>query len=257
MSAQVKKIALIPVYNEELTLPWVLDALIPVVDVIVIVDDGSSDRSPFIALGRAGGRVDIRVFRLPENRGMSAALREGFLHLAGRLDRAELDADDVVFTIDADGQHDAGEIGPLCSFMEAKRLDVVLTRRSFTLYPFHKRAGNFLMTLWGSLWSGFRYYDVESGFRAMRLRVLPPLLDYYTGCRYSCAQEIAILTARLGFRVSNDFVTLIRLYRSQTRSRDVVINAVLGFWAFARWALRSKVARREALARAVLRSEPS
>jgi hypothetical protein len=173
------------------------------------------------------------------------------------LDRGELDPDDVVFTIDADGQHDAGEIGPLCSYMEANRLDVVLTRRSFTLYPFHKRLGNSLMTVWGSLWSGFHYYDVESGFRAMRLRVLPPVLDYYTGYRYSCAQEIAILTARLGFRISNNFVTIIRLYRSQTRPRDVVINALLGTWAFARWALGVKIARREPLARPVMRSEPS
>jgi len=252
----VKKIALVPVYNEESTLLSVLDGLLSVVDGIVIVDDGSSDRSPFIPLDRAGGHVDIRVFRLPENRGMSAALREGFVHLAGRLDRAELDPDDMVFTIDADGQHDAGEIRLLCNYMEANRLDVVLTRRNFTLYPFHKRLGNSLMTLWGSLWSGFRYYDVESGFRAMRLKVLPPLLDYYTGFRYSCAQEIAILTSRLGFRVSNDFVTVIRLYRSQTRPRDVMINALLGFWAFTRWAFRSKVVRREALARPVMSSEP-
>jgi glycosyltransferase involved in cell wall biosynthesis len=253
----MRKIALIPVYNEESTLLSVLEALIPHVDGIEIVDDGSSDQSSYLASKWARGRRNVNVLRLPENRGMSAALREGFVHLAARLQSAELDPEDILLTIDADGQHDAQEIGSLCEFMETGRLDVVLTRRDFSLYPHYKRIGNSMMTLWGSLWSGFRYRDVESGFRALRLKVLPPLLDYYTGYRYSCAQEIAVLTARLGFRVDNSFKTIIRLYRSQTSFRDVILNASLGFWAFARWALHSKVAPREALARPVIRSESS
>ena len=132
---------------------------------------------------------------------------------------------------------------------------MAITRRKFDLYPSHKRLGNRLMSLWGSLWSGYPYRDVESGFRGMRLKVLPALLDYYTGYRYSCAQEIAILTARLGFRVDNNFPTIIQRYRSQTGLSDVVINAALGFWAFLRWWLRRKIVRRPAVARAVIRSE--
>ncbi len=253
----MKKIALIPVYNEESTLLSVLEALLPEADVIVVVDDGSNDRSASLALDWARGRSNVSVLRLSQNKGMSAALREGFVHLAERMQGAELDPEDVLLTIDADGQHDAQSIRPLVDFMERGRLDVVLTRRDFSLYPSYKRFGNSLMTLWGSLWSGFRYFDVESGFRAMRLKVVPALLDYYTGRRYSCAQEIAILTARLGFRIDNSFKTVIHRYRSQTSFQDVIINASLGFWAFVRWAAHLKVSRRAALAEPVDPSEPS
>jgi glycosyltransferase involved in cell wall biosynthesis len=224
---------------------------------LVIVDDGSTDRSLALAKAWGRGRSRVEILQMPENRGMSSALCEGFVYLASRLADGSLAPEDLAITLDADGQHDSREIIALCEHMEREGLDVALTQRDFSLYPFHKRLGNRLMTLWGSLWSGFRYSDVESGFRAMRLKVIPPLLAYYTGFRYSCAQEVAILTARLGFRVDNRFNTVIRLYRSQTALRDVFINAALGFWAFARWALHRKTENRPALARPVISSEPS
>jgi glycosyltransferase involved in cell wall biosynthesis len=236
----VKRIALIPVYNEEATLPAVMESLVPLVDLLLVVDDGSSDRSLALARERALREPRIRVLALQRNSGMSAALRAGFLHLVSRMQAGELDPDDVVFTMDADGQHDAGQLESLSLYFQDRALDVALTRRDFALYPWHKRLGNRFMTLWGSLWSGFSYHDVESGFRALRLGVLPPLMEYYTGYRYSCAQEIAILTARLGFRVDNGFVTAIRRYRSQTRLQDVFINALLGAWAFVRWRLNRR-----------------
>jgi len=240
----MRKIALIPVYNEETTLLSVLRDLSPEVDRIVIVDDGSRDGSFELAREWARGRPEAALLRLPENRGMSEALREGFLYLADGLTSGEFGPEDILLTLDADGQHDSREIAALCRHMESNGLDVGLTRRDFSLYPWHKRLGNRLMTAWGAVWSGFPYADVESGFRAVRLKVLPRLLEYYLGRRYSCAQEIAVLTARLGFRVDNSFVTMIRLYRSQTGYKDVAVNALFGFRAFVRWALRLKVPRR-------------
>jgi glycosyltransferase involved in cell wall biosynthesis len=242
----MKKIALIPVYNEESTLRRVLDSLAPLVDQIVLVDDGSSDNSPALAVAWARDHAGAEVLKLAENSGMSAALREGFLHLASKLKKQELDADDLLLTLDADGQHDAGEISALCEYADRKSLDVALTLRDFSLYPYYKRLGNSLMTLWGSFLSGFRYSDVESGFRVMRMKVLPSLLDYYIGYRYSCAQEIAILTARLGFTVDNRFRIAIQHYRSQTGLRDVITNASLGAWVYLHWLLGLKIRGRPA-----------
>jgi glycosyltransferase involved in cell wall biosynthesis len=247
----MRRIALIPVYNEESTLRAVLESVYPKVDLLLVVDDGSVDSSLHLAMNYTRQHRNVEVLRLEKNSGMSAALREGFAHLAAHVREGRLAPEDVLLTLDADGQHDSNEIEALCLHLEKAGLDVALTRRDFVLYPAYKRLGNLLMTLWGSLWSGHLYDDVESGFRAMRLRVLPLLLDYYTGYRYSCAQEIAILTARLGFRVDNRFLTAIRLYRSQTSIRDVVLNASLGFWAFLRWVLRFKVAERPVMARRV------
>ncbi len=234
----MKKIALIPVFNEAATLLDVLDTIRRQVDRLVVVDDGSRDGSYRLAQEWAGPDEGVTLLRLPENRGMSAALREGFLHLAGELAQGKLATGDVLFTLDADGQHESAQIPALEAHMRELRLDVALTRRDFSLYPAHKRLGNLLMTLWGSLWSGRRYRDVESGFRAMRVGVLPPLLRHYRGIRYSCAQEIAVLTTRLGFRVDDSFRSEIRHYRSQTGLQDVAINAAMSLCAFLHWAFR-------------------
>jgi glycosyltransferase involved in cell wall biosynthesis len=252
----MKLIALLPVYNETSTLDAVMESLASQVDYLVIVDDGSDDSSLEVALRWASGHNRTAVLQMPENRGMSAALREGFIYAASRLRSGELGPDDLLFTLDADGQHDPGQIRALSHHVVSKGLDVALTRRNLSLYPVYKRFGNWLMTVWGRVWSGHPYHDVESGFRAMRLKAIPPLLEYYTGHRYSCAQEIAVLTARLGFRVDNRFQSVIQLYRSQTSLRDAVINASFGLWAFLRWALRRKVAERPAIARLVTPTDP-
>jgi len=251
----MRKIALIPVFNEETTLLSVLEPLSTLVDVLIVVDDGSRDRSLELAESWSRRWRHVRILCLPENRGMSSALREGFLYLAARLSAGDFDSEDLVLTLDADGQHDAREILALCEHVEREGLDVALTRRDFSLYPVHKRLGNSLMTLWARVWSGFPYSDVESGFRAMRLKVIPPVLDYYTGFRYSCAQEIAILSARLGFRVANDFHTVIQLYRSQ---RQRATFSSMPFSAFGRLPagrVRRKVGDRPPVARLVVTSD--
>jgi len=245
----MKKIALIPVYNEEGTLLPVLESLAPLVDRIVLVDDGSRDSSPALAIAWARDHAGTDVLKLEQNSGMSNALREGFLYLASKLEKRELDPEDLLLTMDADGQHDANEISGLCEYVDRKHLDVALTHRDFSLYPYYKRFGNRLMTFWGSMFSGFRYSDVESGFRVMRLKVLPSLLDYYVGYRYSCAQEIAVLTARLGFLVDNTFRIPIHHYRSQTGFRDVIINASLGAWVCLLWKFGRKIHAKPARAR--------
>jgi len=251
----MRSIGLIPVFNEENTLGGVLEAITGVVDFLVVVDDGSTDRSLDLARSFASGRTRVAVLALDENRGMSSALREGFLYLAQRLRSGDFDPEDILFTLDADGQHDPREVRALSRYMEANGLDVALTRRDFSLYPGWKRAGNRLMSFWGSLWSGFPYRDIESGFRGMRLKTLAPLLDYYRGRRYSCAQEIAVLTALLGFRIDNGFVTRIQRYRSQTALRDVFLNAMFGFLACMRLRTGRKERGRPARARALIHPE--
>ena len=248
----MRRIALIPVYNEESTLEEVLAAVTPRVDLLLIVDDGSSDRSPEIVRAWAGRCRQVELIPLPRNRGMSAALRAGFEALAARLARGELGPEDLLFNLDADGQHDPGRIEALARHIERRGLDVALTRRDFSLYPAYKRLGNRLMSLWGSLLSGYRYRDVESGFRGLRLGVVPPLLERYTGFRYSCAQEIAVITARMGFRVDNSFEVPVARYRSQTGLRDVFCNAALALVAFG----RTLGARRRDSTLAAQRAEP-
>jgi hypothetical protein len=77
----------------------------------------------------------------------------------------------------------------------------------------------------------------------MRARVLPGLLDYFTGWRYSCAQEIAIITALSGFRVDNNFRVKIAYYRPGTTIRDGFIVLFMSFYTWLRFRQGRKVRR--------------
>ena len=94
----MKILALIPAYNEETTIADVLTRTKPFVDGMIVIDDGSTDRTREIARAH-GATVVSHVI----NRGLGAAIGTGFA--AARRLKA-----DVVVTLDADGQHDPVEI---------------------------------------------------------------------------------------------------------------------------------------------------
>jgi glycosyltransferase involved in cell wall biosynthesis len=226
-----------PQFNESRTILPVLTEAAPYVDCIVVVNDGSTDIS--IALIGAWmrenrSRQSVYLISLPKNRGMSGALLAGFCQVYRMLKEDLVQADDLVINIDADGQHDPSEIPGMCDYLITTSSDVVLGVRDFSGYPRYKRIGNKGLSIWASLLTGFRYLDVECGFRAMRVGVTKRLLSYFTGRRYGCAQEIAVITALLGCNVRNDFLTSIRYYRQGARLRDGIVNMIMGLLAFLR-----------------------
>ncbi|HZQ80271.1 MAG TPA: glycosyltransferase, partial [Acidimicrobiia bacterium] len=80
-----RKIAVVPAYNEEPTVEAVLDRLHPLVDELVVVDDGSTDHTRKIIEEWLPGHPGATLLAFDENRGMSAAYYEAFSHLAARL----------------------------------------------------------------------------------------------------------------------------------------------------------------------------
>ncbi len=98
-----------PAYNEQEILPLALDEATAALDElcerfeIVMVDDGSTDRTAQILAERAERDPRVRVFTQTPNQGYSKALIRGF-------HAAEMDA---VFYTDADAQFDLREIARL------------------------------------------------------------------------------------------------------------------------------------------------
>jgi glycosyltransferase involved in cell wall biosynthesis len=112
----------IPAWNEEQSLPAVLDDLaaeLPDADVVVI-DDGSGDATADVA--RRGG---AEVIRFPENRGLPAAIAAGYSHAHSR-------GYAVCGRLDADGQHPAAELRRLVAEVRAGRCDVAVGSRYLT-----------------------------------------------------------------------------------------------------------------------------
>jgi glycosyltransferase involved in cell wall biosynthesis len=229
-----KVIVVIPAFNEEKTLLNILSRVSPRADYLVCVNDGSKDRTLSILISFARKRKNTFILDLPFNTGMAGALKNGFLFVLYLAQKKKVRMDDVVVTIDADGQHKPEYISKIVSYLNRKKVDVVLTRRDFSVYPTYKIWGNRFLTWTNSILSGKKYRDVESGLRFLKVKTLEPILKYYTGIKYSCAQEIALVSARAGFKIDNEFVVNIAYYRPGTTLWDGFIVLFMSFLAFGR-----------------------
>jgi len=222
-----RRIAVVPAYNEEPTVEAVLDRLYPLVDELVVVDDGSTDHTRKIIEEWLPTAPGATLLTFDENRGMSAAFYEAFSHLAARLRAGGISPDDHVFTVDADGQHELAVFDELCAIMEDEGLDALLVRRDLSTYPAYKRAGNWLISAWASLWAGYRLFDVESGYRVFRAEALVDALGYYRGYKYSETVEIAVVLGRRKASVRNNVLVPVPVFRSRTRLVDFAIDAAM------------------------------
>jgi glycosyltransferase involved in cell wall biosynthesis len=205
----------------------VLGRLYPLVDELVVVDDGSTDNTRAQVETWLPGHPSARLLAFDRNRGMSAAYYAAFSDLRRRMAAGELDEDDFVFTVDADGQHELSVFDQLQATAARDRSDALLVRRDLSTYPAWKRSGNWTLSAWASLWAGQRLLDVESGYRVFRLGALAEALNYYRGYKYSETVEVAVVLCRLGRRVTNDVLVPVPLYRSRTRLVDAAIDAVM------------------------------
>lgn len=236
---------LLPIFNEEETLDEILGRVSRHADGMILVDDGSSDSTPRILERFSKTRRGVFVLRLPTNRGMAGALLAGFQFALFLMDRGEASPDDVLGMMDADGQHRPEYLPEGKRLLVERGLDVLLTRRDFSVYPRYKILGNRFLTFTNRLLSGFPYQDVESGMRYLRLGAVPSILKYYRGRGYSCAQEIALLSVRQGLKVANDFLVEVPRYRAGTTLWDGFNVLFQSLGAFFRWRLDRPVRRTE------------
>ena len=213
-------VAVIPIYNEGPTVLGVLTEVAQRVDRLIAVDDGSTDDTPVLLERWAKGRKGVTIIRLPKNVGMAGAIKRGYLEAEKLLKAGKIKPEDIIINIDADGQHRPENINHLVSYMVDGGWDVVLTRRDFSKYPLYKKFGNWGLSIVARILSGFPYRDVESGFRLVRAKAVPVIMDYFMGWRYSCAQEIALITAMKGFKVTNSYMVKIAYYRPGTNALD-------------------------------------
>jgi len=184
-------IAVIPAYNEERTVGYVVGRTKKYVDEVVVVNDCSRDETA--ATAKKSGAVVVNHM---QNMGLGSSLRDGFAK-AIKLSKND---DDIIITLDADGQHDPNDIP---KFIEKIRdgYDFVLGKRDLRKYPFRKKFGNFFLNLATNFVSGTHLKDTESGFRAFTRKALSRL--HLKARRYEIAVEIIFEVGRNNLRVAN------------------------------------------------------
>lgn len=227
-----------PAFNEAATIEAVLDDLYPRIDRLVVVDDGSSDDTGAIVDRWAAGRTNVTVVHFPENRGLSAALRAGWDEVRSLLADGVVRPDDVAFSIDADGQHEPAALDGMIEHLVENRFDCVIGYRDLSYHTPYKVIGNAAMTAIGCVSGWTRFHDVESGYRVFRIGPLLEAQEYYGGFKYSETVEVAVILARLGYRVDNTYRIAIPVARTRTRLYDAAVDAVcmpLAWYRLACW----------------------
>lgn len=182
-------IALIPAFNEASRVGEVVSRARPFVSEVIVVDDGSTDRTSAVA--EAAGAT---VLRHPSNRGKGAAIATA-LEFFGRSD-----AEFAVF-LDADGQHDPAEIP---KFVETARQSgagvVVGTRMNDTrAMPVVRLLTNRFTSWLTSKLARQSIPDSQCGYRLLRRNVLADL--NLTSSRFDTETEMLIQASRAGHRI--------------------------------------------------------
>src|SRR5690242_8445051 len=109
---KTKVLIIIPCYNEESALPGVLAALRQIEPAngytydILVIDDGSTDNTPLIAL-----ETDTPLLCLPVNLGIGGAVQSGLVY-------AQRNNYQLAVQLDGDGQHPPGELFKLIKAYE-------------------------------------------------------------------------------------------------------------------------------------------
>jgi dolichol-phosphate hexosyltransferase len=121
---------LMPVYNEESTVEQALEEVLatelPVDFEVVVVDDGSSDRTREILSGREWP-ANVRFFEHSHNQGKGAAVRTALSHAQGRIS--------AIF--DADLEYDPADLAELLTPLLDGRARAVFGVRAFDGYTSH------------------------------------------------------------------------------------------------------------------------
>src|SRR5262245_8300808 len=209
----MKLLTAIPVYNEERHVDGVLREVRRYCPHILVVNDGSTDRTAELLAGRPG----VEVVTHAHNQGYGAALISAFAHaLAGDFD--------VLVTMDCDGQHEPARIPVLLEAIHDA--DIVSGSRYLrdfrqdTPAPQDRRTINAQVTRELNERFGLDLTDAFCGFKAYRREALAKLRITETG--WGMPLQLWVQAARLGLRVKE--VGVPRVYLDPNRAFGGVLD---------------------------------
>ena len=182
-------VVVIPALNEERAIRAVVEDTLRHCGKIILVDDGSSDRTSEVVAD-----LPLERIRHAQPLGKARALQDGFRRAL------ELGVDGAL-TIDGDGQHAAADLPRLLAAAAQYPNHIVIGARlrSRDNAPGKNRLGNQQADWWVSWACGQRVVDSQSGQRYYPRAVMEIALDLPNG-GFVFESEILIEAARRGFR---------------------------------------------------------
>ena len=184
----------IPCYNEESTIQALVALVLksPWVAEVIIVDDGSKDRSREILAAMTDPKVHVVLHDV--NQGKGAALRTGFAHATA----------DFVIVQDADLEYDPSEYRLVLEPLLDDRADVVFGSRFLSgrphrvLYFWHS-LGNRFLTLMSNMFTDLNLTDMETCYKCFRREIIQSIVIEEN--RFGFEPEITAKLAKMRIRI--------------------------------------------------------
>lgn len=210
----MRTLVAIPIFNEEQHVRSVLEQVRGYASDILVLDDGSTDRTPEI-LNELRGPMGLDLIRHEANAGYGRAIRESFA-------RAARDGYDWVITMDCDYQHEPARIPDFLEAIERDDLDVISGSRYMRhsegwvqdLPPADRRAINATITSELNQRLGLSLTDGFCGFKAHRVSAMRRLELTEDG--YAFPMQFWVQSVANGLRIGEIPVELI--YNDPNRS---------------------------------------
>ena len=198
-----KKVGVVvPAYNEELLITKTIQTLPNFVDKIIVVYDGSTDKTVEIVESLAEKNPRILLIRHEKNMGVGAAVRNGYIWCR--------DNDiDIAVVMNGDNQMDPGDLPDLLNPIVEDRADYtkgnrLVTGEAWHVIPRVRYLGNSVLTFMTKIASGYWFVtDSQSGYTAMNKKALHILPLEYIYHGYGMPNDILVRCNILDLRVTD------------------------------------------------------
>ncbi|MCF8240238.1 MAG: glycosyltransferase family 2 protein [Melioribacteraceae bacterium] len=205
--------AVVPFYNEAETITQLVHNLKSYVDIIIAVDDGSTDNYSL----NEQEYEKLLLIKNTRNKGKGSALNLGFRK------SIELNSE-VTFTVDADLQHDPKFIPQFISKMIDN--DILIGNRLTDIrsMPLQRRLSNYITSKLLSIKTGQNIIDSQCGYRCYRTNILDEILPKSNG--FEAETEILINASANNYKI--EFTKISTIY-NRRKSKMKALPAIYGF----------------------------
>ena len=203
-------IACFPAYNEEGVIGNLIKKTLPLVDSVVVCDDGSTDLT-----SKEAKDAGAFVIRHSSNKGKGAALKSLF-------DFARHSNADIIVTIDGDGQFLPEEIPKLTKDIEDGKSDIVIGYRFETEkdMPSYRKFGNKVLDELSKQAANLNLRDTQSGFRAYSKHAIKKI--YFKNDGFAADSEILIDASEKNLSISEHNVTVLYNTGNRTSTKNPI-----------------------------------
>ena len=200
----------IPAFNEEKNIIHIIEKLQKKTDVIIVCDDGSTDKT-----GEIAKKMGAIVITHERNLGYGAAIRSLFL-------KARELKSDMLVTLDSDGQHRIEDLLLVSKPIIEKQADMVIGSRFLEdnqkNIPKYRKIGIKIITKLANTSLEESVTDSQSGFRAYSQNILSTITPLEMGMGVS--NEILMKSSKNGFKIAE--VPIVVSYDGDTSTQNPI-----------------------------------